>query len=166
MRHHTRRQVPRVHSIGDTDLSHNDKTNALIRAFVMHAYRFGCMGAEDAGIIMLDLARRAIQSPRESAPVEHYILDLKRAGWAAYGFEWKMADLSKTKQRQALHYWDWFREVTGEQLETCIEIAIGVLNQDDAPWSMRKEFIQNSLENHPVRRSLAEYDNDDMDEDA
>lgn len=133
-------------------MSSNHTTTELLRQFVKKAYQFGNVGQEDAGIIMLRLARSV--TGKDEVEIKDYVMDLKRAGWAAFGHDWSLADLSKRKQIEALHYWAWFRDLTGERLEDCLEIAVGVMKQDDVTWVTRKELIQNCLDNHPVRRDL------------
>jgi hypothetical protein len=100
-------------------MSNDPKSNDFIRACTLQATRFCNMQPpqHEAATILLNIASAAIRSPQETAPIHHYVSELREALIEGYGQPWELADLPNTKQEEAISAWLWFQDATGARLD-------------------------------------------------
>lgn len=125
-------------------MSNDQNTNDFVRQCVLRAARFYNMEPErhDAAATLINVARMAIESPQETAPIHHYVGNLRAALEAAYGYVWELAELPNTKQEEAVVAWMWFVDVTGADPDsgttaTTISDAVAEMRIGGDGWRSR-----------------------------
>lgn len=138
-------------------MSNDTKSTELMCNLIIRADRFASSGHPEAALILLYTARRAIHSPQPTAPIHHYILDLRQALIIAFGHESEIGNLSTGRMLDALYNWLWFADLTGAYIDPTIRAAIGILGSE-ATWSTRKEACRAVLLGHPYNDVVDDED--------